>query len=180
MTTWRARQVGSCQAAGRGDLRRGGRTDRHRSGDRGGRADRPEPDRSLVAVLDQRKLLAGRIEELLVAQARPLSKVLTSMPGLPTRAISLNRHHEGRAHEPSDLKTLGTHPRAGRRHPAKVRQARLIGIVDPKGKVIPKYQHRQFLQRAVTHPCIRPMSNGIQQVIDVLPLFDGPHPRPFT
>lgn len=34
---------------------------------------------SLTAVLDQRKLLAGRIKELL--EAHPLSKVLTSMPG---------------------------------------------------------------------------------------------------
>lgn len=38
---------------------------------------------SLTAVLDQRKLLAGRIEELL--KARPLSKVLTSMPGIGVR-----------------------------------------------------------------------------------------------
>lgn len=35
------------------------------------------------AVLDQRKLLAGRIEELL--EAHPLSKVLTSMPGVGVR-----------------------------------------------------------------------------------------------
>ncbi len=35
---------------------------------------------SLTAVLDQRELLAGRIEELL--DAHPLSKVLTSMPGI--------------------------------------------------------------------------------------------------
>ncbi|MER5666526.1 IS110 family RNA-guided transposase [Streptomyces mirabilis] len=35
---------------------------------------------SLTAVLDQRKLLAGRIEELL--EAHPLSKVLTSLPGI--------------------------------------------------------------------------------------------------
>lgn len=38
---------------------------------------------SLTAVLDQRKLLAGRIEELL--EAHPLSKVLTSMPGIGVR-----------------------------------------------------------------------------------------------
>ncbi len=38
---------------------------------------------SLMAVLDQRKLLAGRIEELL--EAHPLSKVLTSMPGVGVR-----------------------------------------------------------------------------------------------
>lgn len=38
---------------------------------------------SLAAVLDQRKLLAGRIEELL--DAHPLSKVLTSMPGVGVR-----------------------------------------------------------------------------------------------
>lgn len=38
---------------------------------------------SLTAVLDQRKLLAGRIEELL--EAHPLSKVLTSMPGVGVR-----------------------------------------------------------------------------------------------
>ncbi len=38
---------------------------------------------SLTAVLDQRKLLAARIEELL--EAHPLSKVLTSMPGIGVR-----------------------------------------------------------------------------------------------
>ncbi|TRV80099.1 IS110 family transposase [Streptomyces sp. 130] len=38
---------------------------------------------SLQAVLDQRKLLAARIEELL--EALPLSKVLTSMPGIGVR-----------------------------------------------------------------------------------------------
>ncbi|MEV0889089.1 IS110 family transposase [Streptomyces microflavus] len=38
---------------------------------------------SLAAVLDQRKLLAGRIEELL--EAHPLSKVLISMPGVGIR-----------------------------------------------------------------------------------------------
>ncbi|MER5498601.1 IS110 family transposase [Streptomyces sp. NPDC002561] len=38
---------------------------------------------SLTAVLDQRKLLAGRIEELL--EAHPLSKILTSMPGIVVR-----------------------------------------------------------------------------------------------
>ncbi|QEU97025.1 IS110 family transposase [Streptomyces kanamyceticus] len=38
---------------------------------------------SLTAVLDQRKLLATRIEELL--GAHPLSKVLTSMPGIGVR-----------------------------------------------------------------------------------------------
>lgn len=38
---------------------------------------------SLQAVLDQRKLLATRIEELL--EAHPLSKVLTSMPGIGVR-----------------------------------------------------------------------------------------------
>lgn len=37
----------------------------------------------LTAVLDQRKRLAGRIEELL--KAHPLSKVLTSMPGIGVR-----------------------------------------------------------------------------------------------
>lgn len=38
---------------------------------------------SLTVVLDQRKLLAGRIEELV--EAHPLSKVLTSMPGISVR-----------------------------------------------------------------------------------------------
>lgn len=38
---------------------------------------------SLTAVLEQRKLLAGRIEELL--EAHPLSKILTSMPGVGVR-----------------------------------------------------------------------------------------------
>ncbi|WP_042424590.1 IS110 family transposase, partial [Streptacidiphilus anmyonensis] len=38
---------------------------------------------SLTAVLDQRKVLAGRIEELL--DSHPLSKVLTSMPGIGVR-----------------------------------------------------------------------------------------------
>jgi transposase len=43
----------------------------------------PSLDASLTAVLDQRKLLAGRIEELL--EDHPLSKVLTSMPGVGVR-----------------------------------------------------------------------------------------------
>jgi transposase len=38
---------------------------------------------SLTAVLDQRRLLTGRIEEML--EAHPLSKVLTSMPGIGVR-----------------------------------------------------------------------------------------------
>ncbi|MET9325156.1 IS110 family transposase [Streptomyces sp. NPDC003038] len=38
---------------------------------------------SLASVLDQRKMLAGRIEELL--EAHPLSKVLTLMPGIGVR-----------------------------------------------------------------------------------------------
>ncbi len=38
---------------------------------------------SLTAVLDQRKLLAARIQELL--EAHPLSQVLTSMPGIGVR-----------------------------------------------------------------------------------------------
>ncbi|MET8128129.1 transposase [Streptomyces sp. NPDC005231] len=45
----------------------------------------PSPAGSLTAVLDQRKLLAGRIEELL--EAHPLSKVLTSMPGVGARIL---------------------------------------------------------------------------------------------
>ncbi len=43
----------------------------------------PSLANSLQAVLDQRKLLAARIEELL--EAHPLSKVLTSMPGIGVR-----------------------------------------------------------------------------------------------
>lgn len=43
----------------------------------------PSPAGSLTAVLDHRKLLAGRIEELL--EAHSLSKVLTSMPGVGVR-----------------------------------------------------------------------------------------------
>ncbi|MCD9166221.1 IS110 family transposase [Streptomyces albireticuli] len=43
----------------------------------------PSLANSLQAVLDQRKLLATRIEELL--EAHPLSKVLTSMPGIGVR-----------------------------------------------------------------------------------------------
>ncbi|QIK06131.1 IS110 family transposase [Streptomyces sp. Je 1-4] len=43
----------------------------------------PSLTRSLQAVLDQRKLLATRIEELL--ETHPLSKVLTSMPGIGVR-----------------------------------------------------------------------------------------------
>ena len=43
----------------------------------------PSLARSLTAILDQRKLLAARIEELL--DAHPLSKVLTSMPGIGVR-----------------------------------------------------------------------------------------------
>ncbi|MEU1128194.1 IS110 family transposase [Streptomyces sp. NPDC005899] len=41
---------------------------------------------SLAAVLDQRKLLAGRIEELL--EAHPLSQVLISMPGIGIRTAA--------------------------------------------------------------------------------------------
>ncbi|MEU4777327.1 IS110 family transposase [Micromonospora sp. NPDC023633] len=43
----------------------------------------PSLANSLASVLDQRKLLAGRIEELL--ENHPLSKVLTSMPGIGVR-----------------------------------------------------------------------------------------------
>ncbi|WP_093493421.1 IS110 family transposase [Streptomyces sp. 2112.3] len=43
----------------------------------------PSLTNSLQAVLDQRKLLATRIEKLL--EAHPLSKVLTSMPGIGVR-----------------------------------------------------------------------------------------------
>ncbi len=43
----------------------------------------PSLAQSLTAVLDQRKLLAGRIEELL--EAYSLSNVLTSMPGVGVR-----------------------------------------------------------------------------------------------
>ncbi|WP_239376927.1 IS110 family transposase [Frankia sp. Cj5] len=42
--------------------------------------------RSLTAVYDQRKLLAERIEQLL--EAHPLSKVLTSMPGIGVRTAA--------------------------------------------------------------------------------------------
>jgi transposase len=42
---------------------------------------------SLQAVLDQRKLLATRIEELL--EAHPLSQVLTSMPGIGVRTAAV-------------------------------------------------------------------------------------------
>ena len=41
---------------------------------------------SLTAVLDQRKVLAARIEELL--EAHPLSQVLTSMPGIGVRTAA--------------------------------------------------------------------------------------------
>ncbi len=41
---------------------------------------------SLTAVLDQRRLLAARIEELL--EAHPLSQVLTSMPGIGVRTAA--------------------------------------------------------------------------------------------
>lgn len=51
---------------------------------RRGRTARPELAGSLAADLDQRKLLARRIEELL--ETHPLSKVLTSMPGIGVRA----------------------------------------------------------------------------------------------
>lgn len=43
----------------------------------------PSLTASLTAVLDQRKLLAGRFEELL--EDHPLSKILTSMPGVGVR-----------------------------------------------------------------------------------------------
>ncbi|WP_344583193.1 hypothetical protein [Streptomyces lunalinharesii] len=43
----------------------------------------------------------------------------------------------------------------------------LMDIVDLKGQVIAEHHHRQFLQRAFTNPGIRPLPNGIQQVIDV-------------
>ncbi|MFI7237592.1 IS110 family transposase [Streptomyces cyaneofuscatus] len=45
---------------------------------------------SLAAVLDQRKLLAGRIEELL--EAHPPSQVLISMPGVGIRTGARNPH----------------------------------------------------------------------------------------
>lgn len=60
--------------------------DRDRPGHRRGRADRAGPGppaRSLRAVLDQRKLLEKRIQELL--DERPLSKILTSLPGIGMR-----------------------------------------------------------------------------------------------
>lgn len=41
---------------------------------------------SLASVLDQRKLLANRIEEML--EAHPLSQVLTSMPGIGVRTAA--------------------------------------------------------------------------------------------
>ncbi|GGT57821.1 hypothetical protein GCM10010271_71770 [Streptomyces kurssanovii] len=46
----------------------------------------PSLAHSLVSVLDQRKLLAARIEELL--EAHPLSQVLTSMPGIGVRTAA--------------------------------------------------------------------------------------------
>ncbi|EFC80284.1 IS110 family transposase, partial [Parafrankia sp. EUN1f] len=46
----------------------------------------PSLARSLTAVHDQRKLLADRIAELL--EAHPLSKVLTSMPGIGVRTAA--------------------------------------------------------------------------------------------
>ncbi|WP_351235348.1 IS110 family transposase [Streptomyces sp. NPDC002133] len=46
----------------------------------------PSLARSLVSVLDQRKLLAARIEELL--EAHPLAQVLTSMPGIGVRTAA--------------------------------------------------------------------------------------------
>lgn len=47
------------RAAGRGHLRRVGRADRHRSGHRGGRADRPSLAGSLTAVLDRASCWRG-------------------------------------------------------------------------------------------------------------------------
>ncbi len=46
----------------------------------------PSLARSLVSVLDQRKLLAARVEELL--DAHPLAQVLTSMPGIGVRTAA--------------------------------------------------------------------------------------------
>jgi hypothetical protein len=63
------------RAAGRRDLRRPGRADRDRSGTEVAALIVPSLAGSLAAVLDQRKLLAGRIEELL--EAHPLSKDVT-------------------------------------------------------------------------------------------------------
>lgn len=59
------------------------RTDGRRPGHRCRRTDRPQPGRQLKSVLDQRKLLPTRIEELL--ESHPLSAVLTSMPGIGVR-----------------------------------------------------------------------------------------------
>ena len=47
----------------------------------------PSLANSLQAVLDQRKILAHRIEELL--EAHPLSQVLTSMPGIGVRTAAV-------------------------------------------------------------------------------------------
>jgi transposase len=46
----------------------------------------PSLARSLQSILEQRKLLAARIEELL--EAHPLSRVLTSMPGIGVRTAA--------------------------------------------------------------------------------------------
>lgn len=61
-----------------------------------------------------------------------------------------------------------------------VKLERFIDIVDPKGEVIPEHQHRQFLQRAFTHTCLRPLPNGIQQVMNIPPVFDRPYLQPST
>lgn len=74
------------------------------------------------AVLDQRKPLAVRIEELL--EAPPLSKVLTSMPGVGVRtgARVLTEVGDG-----STFPTAG-HRRLRRSHPGDPE----LGLIDPR------------------------------------------------
>lgn len=62
---------------------------------------------SLSAILDQRKALAARIEELL--EAHPLSPVLTSMPGIGVRtaARSPHPHRRRRRHSLPDRRPPG-------------------------------------------------------------------------
>ncbi|MFD8198097.1 hypothetical protein ACWDTR_23945 [Streptomyces sp. NPDC003470] len=44
----------------------------------------------------------------------------------------------------------------------------LIDIVDLERELVAEHHYRQFLQPAVTHPCARPLPNGIQHVCQAL------------
>jgi hypothetical protein len=117
------------RAAGRRHLHRAGRADRHRSGTEAAALIVPSLAGSLADVLDQRRLLAGRIEELL--EAHPLSRVLTSMPGVGVRAGARILIEVG---DGSTFPTAGHLAAYAGLAPA----TRSIGVLDPRRTTVPK------------------------------------------